>query len=166
MGSGSSSGSSSARRSSACSARLDLSEENIKLALSEFREQATSMMGVHADAAAIGITGDVSLAEIDGPIVYLRLSGVFWHRRSTVMRNAGAFLLRRIPELTAVEPDDPDDLIDIEYDEETGEVLIDRRSPDFNGDRATLEYQGIDPDQRGPFAGNAGGFRAGGSMYT
>jgi hypothetical protein len=27
----------------------------------------------------------------------------------------------------------------------------DLRSPDFNGDRETMEYQGLNPDARGPF---------------
>jgi hypothetical protein len=35
----------------------------------------------------------------------------------------------------------------------------DKRSPDFNGDRETMEYQGLDPDARGPFV-----FANGGSM--
>ena len=35
----------------------------------------------------------------------------------------------------------------------------DKRSPDFNGDRETMEYQGLDPDARGPFV-----FASGGSM--
>ena len=37
----------------------------------------------------------------------------------------------------------------------------DKRSPDFNGDRETMEYQGLDPDARGPFVLSSGG---GGSM--
>ena len=32
-------------------------------------------------------------------------------------------------------------LIDVERDSDTGEVINDWRSPDYNGDRATLEYQ-------------------------
>jgi len=35
----------------------------------------------------------------------------------------------------------------------------DKRSPDFNGDRETMEYQGLDPDARGPFV-----FASSGSM--
>ena len=33
----------------------------------------------------------------------------------------------------------------------------DKRSPDFNGDRETMEYQGLDPDARGPFVFSSGG---------
>jgi hypothetical protein len=45
-------------------------------------------------------------------------------------------------------------------------LLEDRQSPDYNGDRETLIYQGIDPDSRGPFPNAQGGFRAGGSMFS
>ena len=57
-------------------------------------------------------------------------------------------------------------LLDVEKDPDTGEVVYDWRSPDFNGDRATLEYQGIDPDSRGPFTKGTGGLRPGGSMFS
>ena len=56
-------------------------------------------------------------------------------------------------------------LLDVEVDDETGEVVRDWRAPDYNGDRATLEYQGIDPDERGPFSAT-GGLRPGGSMFS
>ena len=82
------------------------------------------------------------------------------------MRNARAFLMAAIPELSDVELADPDDELDVIYDEETGAVVEDRRSPDFNGDRETLTYQGIDPDTRGPFADPTGGLRPGGSMFS
>lgn len=42
-----------------------------------------------------------------------------------------------------------------------GKKREDKRSPDFNGDRETMEYQGLDPDARGPFVLSSGG---GGSM--
>ena len=68
--------------------------------------------------------------------------------------------------LAGVDVQDPDDLLDLIRDEETGMVLEDRRAPDLSGDRETLEYQGIDPDTRGPFAQASGGFRPGGSMFS
>ena len=35
---------------------------------------------------------------------------------------------------------------------------VDKRAPDFNGDREVMEYQGLDPDARGPFVfSNSGG---------
>ena len=145
---------------------LECSEENVLSSLERFKDQATSMFGRHEQAAQIGITGDVALLELDGPIVILTLSGRFWHKRETVLRNAAAFLTAEIPEIAEVTVADEGDLLDKVVDDETGVVLEDRRSPDWNGDRGTLEYQGIDPDTRGPFPGAAGAFRTGGSMFS
>ena len=90
----------------------------------------------------------------------LSLQGEFWHRRGTVLGRAAMWLNARMPEITEVRVDNMDDLKDFEevVDEFTGDVVrvIDRRAPDFNGDRETMEYQGIDPDMRGPFP--PGGF--------
>jgi len=111
--------------------------------------------------ASIGITGEISLAEVNGPEVYLTLSGKFWHTRSHVLGRAAMYLNARIPEITSVSVLDPDELNDYEYvmDECTGDIVetIDRRSMDYNGDRETMIYQGIDPDQRGPFVNYMGG---------
>ena len=104
--------------------------------------------------------------QVDGPFVTLELRGRFWHRRETVLRNAAVYLRQRIPELAEVDVADARMLMDVERDPDTGEVLNDWRSPDYNGDRATLEYQGIDPDTRGPFSKNTGGLRPGGSMFS
>ena len=147
-------------------APMDLTEENVMLALDDFQSRALSMFGRHEQCQRVGITGEVAYHDLDGPIVLLRLSGRFWHRRETVVRNARAFLMAAIPELSDVELADPDDELDVIYDEETGAVVEDRRSPDFNGDRETLTYQGIDPDTRGPFADPTGGLRPGGSMFS
>jgi hypothetical protein len=83
-----------------------------------------------------------------------------------VLRNARAYLMQRIPELADVCIAEEDDLLDEIFDEETGALLEDRRSPDWNGDRAALAYQGIDPDQRGPFPSAVGGLRPGGSIFS
>ena len=131
--------------------QLECTEDNVKDALELFKMQSTSMFGCHPAAAQIGISGDVILAELDGPVVYVELNGRFWHKRSTVLRNARAYLLRAIPELADVDVLDSDELLDTIVDED-GQVIEDRRSPDWNGDRETLEYQGIDPDSRGPFS--------------
>ena len=144
----------------------ECSEANILAALDEFRQSATSMFGCHDQASAVGITGDIRLADVDGPFVTLELSGRFWHRRETVLRNAAVFLQRRIPEVAEVDVADERQLLDFEVYDDTGEVVADWRSPDFNGDRATLEYQGIDPDSRGPFGAGTGGLRPGGSMLS
>uniref|UniRef100_A0A7S0JE06 Uncharacterized protein n=1 Tax=Calcidiscus leptoporus TaxID=127549 RepID=A0A7S0JE06_9EUKA len=124
------------------------------------------MFGRHSACAAIGISGSIALRELDGPVAVLTLSGRFWHRRATVLRNAKAWLRRRWPELSDAQVADPDDVLDVIFDDETGEVLEDRRAPDHDGNRGTMEYQGVDPDSRGPFAQAAGGFRAGGSMFS
>ncbi|EOD35528.1 hypothetical protein EMIHUDRAFT_201673 [Emiliania huxleyi CCMP1516] len=106
-----------------------------------------SMLRGHPHTVAIGITGDIALAEVDGP-------------RETVLANAGAFLRQRWPEICDVIVGDPGSLRDVVRDDETGDVLEDRRAPDWNGDRAALEYQGIDPDRRGP-GGEPGASREG-----
>ena len=114
----------------------------------------------------IGITGDLTLHGLDGPVVVVSLSGRFWHKRETVLRNCEVYLTRAIPEVFEVAVADEDDLLDKLIDEETGAVVEDRRSPDYNGDREALEYQGIDPDTRGPFPNGVGGLRPGGSMFS
>lgn len=85
----------------------------------------------------------------------LKLDGKFWHRRETVLGRAAMWLNARMPEITDVAVADKEELQDFEeiVDEWTGEVLFrnDKRAPDFNGDRRTMEYQGLDPDMRGPF---------------
>lgn len=97
---------------------------------------------------------------MDGPEVILSLSGKFWHTRSHVLGRAAMYLNARIPEIQRVSVWEPDELNDFEeiVDEDTGDIIevIDRRAPDFNGDRETMIYQGIDPDMRGPFpSGNS-----------
>ena len=76
------------------------------------------------------------------------------------------YLNARIPELSVVRPSSPDDVADYEdiVDEFTGGVIgrEDKRAPDFNGDRETMEYQGLDPDARGPFVRSLG--RGGGMI--
>ena len=98
---------------------VECTEENVQAALDSFKAQSRSMFGCHEEAAGIGITGDIALDELDGPIVVLTLSGRFWHKRETVMRNAGAFLMRAIPEIADVVPSADEDLLDCIYDEET-----------------------------------------------
>jgi hypothetical protein len=43
------------------------------------------------------VTGQVDLAELDGPFVKLRLKGKFWHTRATVVARIGNYLKNRIP---------------------------------------------------------------------
>ena len=79
----------------------------------------------------------------------------------TVLGKAAIYINARLPEITSVTVSSLEDLEDFPnvIDECTGEVIYveDKRSPDFNGDRETMEYQGLDPDIRGPFVFGSGG---------
>mmetsp|Transcript_9180 Transcript_9180/g.10647 ORF Transcript_9180/g.10647 Transcript_9180/m.10647 type:complete len:248 (-) Transcript_9180:39-782(-) len=142
---------------------LPLDEEFVLECIDEivYSDFGSQMFGVHDQTASLGITGEVSLYEISGPEVILSLSGKFWHTRSYVLGRIAMYLNARMPEITRVSIDNPDELQDFEYvhDVDTNEVIevIDRRSPDYNGDRETMIYQGIDPDMRGPFPGGLNG---------
>ncbi|EMS52247.1 hypothetical protein TRIUR3_09460 [Triticum urartu] len=57
-------------------------------------------------------SGQVDLAELDGPFVKLRLKGKFWHTRATVVARIGNYLKNRIPEILEVEIEDEDQLDD------------------------------------------------------
>jgi len=149
---------------------MELSEDNVQECLqllidSDYGQQ---MFGIHDMPASVGITGSIELVEVQGPEVVLGMSGQFWHRRETVLGRAAVWLNACMPEIAEVNVEDQEELKDFEdvYDEITASLLYqyDKRAPDFNGDRATMEYQGIDPDVRGPFPPGTGGLRAGGSM--
>ena len=132
-------------------------EESVEQCLEELMDSdyGQTMFGRHDMAANVGITGSLELISLEGPEVTLSLIGKFWHRRETVLGKAAMYLNARMPELTSITVATKEDLQDFEEvtDEFTGEVLYveDKRSPDFNGDRETMEYQGVDPDARGPF---------------
>lgn len=64
---------------------LVLTEENVNLALDEVKQKLGSMFGNSKENRNVGITGDVYLASLDGPIVVLGLSGRFWHKREDVV---------------------------------------------------------------------------------
>lgn len=142
---------------------IPLDEESVQMCLDELidSDYGKQMFGIHDAPASIGITGEIGLVEVAGPEVYLSLSGKFWHKRSHVLGRAAMYLNARMPEIMLVSVMDPDELLDEEevVDDCTGDIIevIDRRSPDYNGDRATMEYQGIDPDMRGPFVSTMGG---------
>ena len=124
------------------------------------------MFGCHELASSHGITGEISLSDVEGPEVILELEGKFWHRRETVLGRAAVWLNARMPEIVQVRVNDMEELQDFKdiVDNYTGEVLYreDKRAPDFNGDRGTMEYQGIDPDVRGPFPPGHAGLSTGG----
>ena len=144
-------------RSDAVVDTMYLDEENVQMCLQEFidSDYGQQMFGCHPQPASIGVTGTIEFVELCGPEVTLHLDGKFWHRRDTVLGRAAMWLNARMPEITDVLVADMDELKDYDeiIDELSGEVLFrnDRRSPDYNGDREVMEYQGRDPDMRGPF---------------
>ncbi|CAM8967678.1 unnamed protein product [Rhodiola kirilowii] len=58
------------------------------------------------------MTGEVELAELDGPFIKLRLSGRFWHERSLVLARLANYLKQRIPEILEVDIEDEKQLDD------------------------------------------------------
>lgn len=64
---------------------LILSEDAVEQALEEVKVKLGSVFGNSEENRNVGITGEVSLASLDGPIVVLRLSGRFWHKRADVV---------------------------------------------------------------------------------
>lgn len=143
-------------RSDAVVDTMHLDEENVEMCLQEFidSDYGKQMFGKHEVPASIGITGSIEFVEISGPEVVLSLRGKFWHRRETVLGRAAMWLNARMPEITDVNVNDLEELKDFEEIlDDFGEVLFrkDKRAPDYNGDRETMEYQGMDPDVRGPF---------------
>ncbi|KAG8460093.1 hypothetical protein KFE25_014238 [Diacronema lutheri] len=130
---------------------LPCTEGNLLEVLQLCRESNDDMFGCHERCAAIGITGDVQLVDIEGPFVTIGLSGRFWHRRRTVLQRVGAFVSQRIPEIVEITLADPAMAEDMEYDAD-GMLVEDKRSLDYNYDRETMARNGYDPDARGPFA--------------
>ncbi|KAK9156447.1 hypothetical protein Sjap_003927 [Stephania japonica] len=86
---------------------LDLTEDNIKLVLEDARTQFAQIFDTSA-----GMTGQVELAEVDGPFVKISLSGRFWHKRSTVVARIANYLKQRIPEILEVDIQDEKQLDD------------------------------------------------------
>jgi len=138
---------------------MNLDEENAQLCLDEFvySHFGKAMFGVHDVPAYYGITGSIELVEVSGPEIILRLEGRFLHKRTHILGLSAMWLNARMPEIAVVTVENMDELNDFEEirDKFTGDIIetIDRRFPDFNGDRADMEYQGLDPDTRGPFPG-------------
>ncbi|XP_034930609.1 uncharacterized protein [Populus alba] len=93
---------------------LDLTEENVKQVLVDARAEDVCLflqLGQIFDTS-VGITGQVELAELDGPFVVISLKGRFWHERSMVLARIGNYLKQRIPEILEVEIEDEKQLDD------------------------------------------------------
>ncbi|GAB4826058.1 hypothetical protein Ancab_008929 [Ancistrocladus abbreviatus] len=86
---------------------LDLTEQNVKKVLGEARRELAQLFD-----ESVGITGKAELAELDGPFVKIRLSGRFWHKRSTVLERLSNYLCQRIPEILEVDIEDEKQLDD------------------------------------------------------
>eukprot|EP00933_Yihiella_yeosuensis_P060716 TRINITY_DN63487_c0_g1_i1.p1 TRINITY_DN63487_c0_g1~~TRINITY_DN63487_c0_g1_i1.p1 ORF type:complete len:167 (+),score=33.10 TRINITY_DN63487_c0_g1_i1:83-583(+) len=92
---------------------LPLTEENVEAVLEDLRwNQMGHMMGYEEDSLKVGINGKVDLVSVEGPVVVVALNGNFWHPRADVLARLEVWLMRRIPELAAVEVEDPKMLID------------------------------------------------------
>ncbi|XP_015055730.1 uncharacterized protein LOC107002286 isoform X1 [Solanum pennellii] len=94
-------------RISASLSPLDLTEDNIIQVLEDAKAELAQLFDT-----TVGITGKAELAEVDGPYVKLRLSGKFWHTRSTVVARLGNYLKQRIPEILEVDIEDEKQLDD------------------------------------------------------
>ncbi|KAK2632276.1 hypothetical protein EUGRSUZ_L01778 [Eucalyptus grandis] len=86
---------------------LDLTEENIRLVLADARVELAQIFDT-----SVGITGQIELAELDGPFVKISLRGRFWHERSMVLARVGNYLKQRIPEILEVDIEDEKQLDD------------------------------------------------------
>merc|ERR1712070_794599 len=86
---------------------LFLSEENVNAVLDQARVDLGTLFGNSNENRAVGITGDVLLAEITAGTVVLRFEGRFWHARPTVLARLASFLRARIPEIIDVVVEDP-----------------------------------------------------------
>ncbi|KAI4348904.1 hypothetical protein L6164_009569 [Bauhinia variegata] len=86
---------------------LDLTEDNIKQVLGDARVELGQIFDT-----SVGITGQVELAELDGPFVKIRMKGRFWHKRSTVLARLANYLKQRIPEILEVDVEDEKQLDD------------------------------------------------------
>ncbi|CAN8315858.1 unnamed protein product [Cochlearia groenlandica] len=86
---------------------LDLTEDNIRLVLSDARLELAQLFDL-----SVGITGQVELVELDGPFVKISLKGKFWHTRSMILARIGNYLKQRIPEILEVEIEDDKQLDD------------------------------------------------------
>jgi hypothetical protein len=103
-----------ARRTAAATCALVLTEANVEAVLAEAKGELGAVFGNSAENLGVGITGDVALAALDGPMVTLRLSGRFWHKRADVLARVAAYLTARIPEICQVDIEDARQLDDSE----------------------------------------------------
>lgn len=76
---------------------LLLTEQNVNQVLQEIKIELGSIFGNSKENRDVGITGDVQLVHLDGPIVVLRLQGRFWHKRADVVRSTYNSIMFSLP---------------------------------------------------------------------
>ena len=95
---------------------MELDEDNAKIVIDEVRAELGTIFGYDKGSRDAGITGEIELVEIDGPILRIALRGRFWHATDTVMMRVQSYCMQRIPEL-----------IDVELDMEASDIIDDNR---------------------------------------
>ncbi len=95
---------------------MELDEENAEKVIEEVRNELGTIFGYDKGSREAGITGEIELLEVDGPILKIALKGRFWHATDTVMMRVQSYCMQRIPEL-----------IDVELDMEASEIVDDNR---------------------------------------
>ena len=95
---------------------LELCDENALIVIDEVRKELGTIFGYDKASQAVGITGKIELVEIDGPTIYVSLSGRFWHATDTVMLRVSSFIKNRIPEV-----------IDVVLDTKSSSIVDDNR---------------------------------------
>ncbi|CAN0081503.1 unnamed protein product [Ectocarpus sp. 4 AP-2014] len=101
---------------------LILTEENVVAVLAEAKRELSTLFGNNAENTAVGITGDCEFVCLDGPSVVVRLTGRFWHEKTTVLARVGNFVQTRIPECVDVEIEDPSQLEDADPPQGPGQA--------------------------------------------
>jgi len=95
---------------------LELCDENALIVIDEVRKELGTIFGYDKASQNVGITGKIELVEIDGPTIYVALSGRFWHATDTVMLRVSSFIKNRIPEV-----------IDVVLDTKSSSIIDDNR---------------------------------------
>ena len=103
-------------RLGAGAAPLELSEANAGLLVEEVQKELGTVFGYDQGSREAGITGEISLVEVDGPVLRVALHGRFWHATDTVMMRVASYCKQRCPEL-----------VDVELDLEASDIVDDNR---------------------------------------
>mgnify|MGYP001501527244 CR=1 FL=1 len=69
---------------------MELDEENAEKVIEEVRNELGTIFGYDKGSREAGITGEIELLEVDGPILKIALKGRFWHATDTVPHDDAA----------------------------------------------------------------------------